>query len=152
MRLERQFAHFIQQQCAAVRKFESSHLVRRGAREGAFFISEQLALEEIFRQRSAIQRDERTVGPGALVMDRTGDEFLSGSAFSREQDRDVALRHHVHQAVDALHGLAFADHLIEARPGFEAILELLVFDRQSVTLECFLDHEGNRSRSMGFVR
>ena len=76
------------------------------------------------------------------MVDRPGDEFLAGPAFSREQHRDIAVRHHFHQAVDPLHGLALADHLIEARPGFETVSELLVLGRQYVSLQRLVDHDG----------
>ena len=77
----------------------------------------------------------------AFVMNRAGHEFLSGPAFSREQHRHVAVRDHFDQTVHALHWLALSDHLVEARPDLEAILELLVFTRQRVALEGFLNHD-----------
>src|SRR6185503_5020179 len=142
LRFEGQLTHFIQQQRATVGKFKPPHLGRHGAGKRALFIAEQLALEEIIRQGPTIHRDKRTTGSRALMVDRPCDEFLASPAFSREQHRDIAIRYHFHQAVDPLHRLALADHLIKARPRFETISELLVLDRERMPLQRLIYHDG----------
>ena len=75
------------------------------------------------------------------MVDRARAEFLPGSAFPCEQDRHVAVRHHLHQGIDSLHGHALADHVIETCSRFKTVTELLVLKGQGMTLKGLLhDH------------
>ena len=57
--LRRQLAELVEEDRAAGRRLEQSGLRLRGAREGAAFVAEQLALEQRRRQRRAIDRQQR---------------------------------------------------------------------------------------------
>ena len=60
LRLQRRLhlAHLVEQQRAAVRQLELAELARRRAGERAALVAEELALEQLARQRRAVDRDE----------------------------------------------------------------------------------------------
>ncbi len=58
LQFERNIADFIQEQRAAVRRLETAHLLRHRAREGALFMTEELAFEKSQRNRRAVQLHE----------------------------------------------------------------------------------------------
>ena len=84
------------------------------------------------------------------MVNRSGDQFFAGSAFSCEQHGDVAVCHHFHQLVDPLHRFAVPDHLIETHPGFETVSQVFVFRGEDVPLERFVDHDGKTLAINGF--
>ena len=57
--------------------------------EGAALVAEQLVFEQRVGQRRAIDGDEREPALGTEVMERTGRELLSGSGFTRDEDRGL---------------------------------------------------------------
>src|SRR5262249_41579326 len=60
-RLQRRskFAQLIQEDGAAARYFKLALLLSNRARKGAFFMTEQFTFEQRFRQRRAVDRNER---------------------------------------------------------------------------------------------
>ena len=84
--LQGDFADFIEKDGPVVREFETPFALRLGSRERTFFVSEKLAFNQVLRNGGAIQFYERGVGPGALAIERSRDQFLSRAAFARDQD------------------------------------------------------------------
>src|SRR5690349_21067335 len=62
-------ADLVKQQRAAICGFELADPSRHGTREGALLVAEQLRLQQIVRDRRAVQGDEWTGGTARLVMD-----------------------------------------------------------------------------------
>src|ERR1019366_9651434 len=63
--------------------FGDLHQPRLGldrARERAFLVSKQLALQQRFLKSSTVDRNERAIAARAVVMQRTGHKLLAGSA------------------------------------------------------------------------
>ncbi len=121
----RQFADFIEKQGAAVGDLEEAGLLLDGAGEGAFFVAEEFALEQVFGDGAAVDGDEGVLPPLAVVMDRLGDQFLAGAAFAGHQDVDPAAGDFLDEVVDPLHRLAFADQTAEGVTLAEFLLERL---------------------------
>ena len=48
-------------------------------------------------------------------MQRASDEFLSGSAFAPDQNRDVSIRNPMDEVADLVHLLAAAEQLTDGR-------------------------------------
>ena len=67
LQFERNIADFIQEQRAAVRRFETADLLRHGAREGAPFVTEELAFEKSQRNRRAVQLHEGPIAAPAVA-------------------------------------------------------------------------------------
>ena len=53
-----------------------------GAGEGAFLVAEQLALDEIARDRRHVDRDEGALLALAVVVQGAGDELLAGAGLA----------------------------------------------------------------------
>jgi hypothetical protein len=83
-------------------------MVDAGPGEGAAHVPEQLALDELRRQRRAVHGDEGAPRPQAVVVDRPGDELLARPALPADEDGGrVAARgpdlpeHGVHERASA---------------------------------------------------
>src|SRR5271156_318953 len=100
----RQIGNLVEENGAAVGRFEPARLVLHRPGESAAHVAEELALEQLFRQRSAIDDDERLVLTPAPSMDLARDHVLAGAAFSREQNRGVAAGGLARGFEQALHG------------------------------------------------
>ena len=64
---------------------ERARLLVRRACERAFFVAEQLVLENVLRQCSAVEGEERTLRTLALGVNRARDELFSGAGFTEDQ-------------------------------------------------------------------
>ena len=82
----RHLADFVQEDRSAVGRLEQSLLLHARVRERPALVSEQLALEELFRERRARDVHERLRRSVACVMNDLRDEILAGSALARQQD------------------------------------------------------------------
>ena len=87
-----QFPDLIQEQSPAVGRFKQTGLQVLGAAESSFFVAEKLALHQMFRQRGAIDVDERLPRARGIVMNGARDQFLAGAAFARDQYRRIGPR------------------------------------------------------------
>ena len=57
-------------------------LVPIGARKGTFDMTEQFAFQQTFGQSRAIYRHKRSLGPRSAVVQCSGDDLLTGTAFT----------------------------------------------------------------------
>src|SRR4030095_7238363 len=78
LKLLRKVADLVQEQRAAVCQLEAADPACERAREGAFLVPEQLALDHAARERGAVHLDEDLVLPQAQTVDRSDDELLAG--------------------------------------------------------------------------
>ena len=67
-------------------------LARERAREGAFLVAEQLAVDDVGGDRLAVEREQRALGAQAGGVDRAGDGFLAGAGLADDQDRQAVAR------------------------------------------------------------
>ncbi len=110
----RDFADLVEEDGAAVGRFETSAPRRHGSGEGALFVAEQFRFEQVFRQRSAVEAHVRAVGARRMVVDGVGDEFLAGAGFATQQDRGVPFGDHAHLVEHPAHRRRTADDVVEA--------------------------------------
>src|SRR5229473_2661199 len=89
----RHLANFVQKQRSVGGGFELALLGPDGAREGSFFVAEQFALQQAFRDGSAVNGDKGPVGPQAVGVNGAGHEFLAGSTLAANQDGGIAFGH-----------------------------------------------------------
>ena len=104
-----EFAEFVEEQGAAVGDLEEALVVAVGAGERPLLVAEQLALDEVLRQRPAVDRDERHVGPLALRVERAGDDFLAGAGLAGDQHAAVGRADAVDELLHGQHRRAAAD-------------------------------------------
>ena len=67
-------------------------LARECAREGAFFVAEQFAVDDVGGDRLAVDRQQRPLGAQAGGVNAPGDRFLAGAGLADDQDRKPVAR------------------------------------------------------------
>src|SRR5260221_8051573 len=88
LRHHRHIADFIEEEGAATALFELADAAAVGAGEGALLVAEEFALQEVFRNGSAVERQERRFSPGAMLVDGTGDQLLACATLPGDQHRE----------------------------------------------------------------
>ena len=112
------------------------------AGEGALLVAEQLGLEQVFRDRRAVDRDEPALGAAAGGMDAAGEQLLAGAAGAEQHHRDVGVGHPLDRARDLQHLRGGGDHRAEhgaVVAGF--LLETPVLGFDAVELEGAADDQ-----------
>jgi hypothetical protein len=94
---QRQVADLVEEQGAAVGRLEPAGLGLLGAGEGAPLIAEQLALDQGFGKRAAIDGDEIGRTAPAQRMHVARHEFLAGAGLADDQGGRLARRHALDQ-------------------------------------------------------
>jgi hypothetical protein len=67
-------------------------------------VAEQFAFDQFARDGGHVDRDKRAFAAFAVIVQRTGDQFLAGAGFAVDHDRQVGLHQPRQRAVDFLHG------------------------------------------------
>ena len=80
------FGDFIEEDGAVVGLFEAADPLGDGAGEGALFVAEELAFEEVLGDGGAIDFDEGAGGARAPAVDDVGEDFLADAAFAGDED------------------------------------------------------------------
>src|SRR5690606_24704206 len=101
-------------------------------------VAEELALEESLRNRGAVDGDERLPSTRRALVDRAGDELLSGAALAGDQDRRVEAGDLLDLPLNLLDRAARSHEavlLLEDRLELEVLradplIELLLLDRE----------------------
>ncbi len=111
---DRHIADLVEKQRAAVRRFDPARapLVRAGER--AAFIAEQFRLQQVMRNRAAVDRDERPLAAAGALVNRERRQLLAGARLARDEHARVGLRDLADRAEQLLHRLAVADHPVFA--------------------------------------
>jgi hypothetical protein len=89
LRLRRRahLADFVEQQRTAVGRLELADLAVRGAGEGPFFVTEQLALQQRLGEGGAVEAHKRSGLPRARKMQRPCHQFFAHTALAAHQHR-----------------------------------------------------------------
>ena len=82
-------ADLVQEDRSPIRFLHPTQLESNGTGESAFFMSEQLAFEQGLRDGGTIDPDVRLVTTHAEAVDRPGDQFLSGTALTEDEDGGI---------------------------------------------------------------
>ena len=84
---QRELADFVEEQRPALGRRDDSTTSRVGAGERAAGVPEELALDELERNRAAVDRDEGVVSPLARVVEGGHHELLARAALAGDEDR-----------------------------------------------------------------
>jgi len=82
-------ANLVEKDGAAIGLLKAATAVLIGAAEGAALVAEELGLEQLVGQRTAVFDDESLVGTSAAIVDGTREHFLAGPRFTTDQDRQM---------------------------------------------------------------
>ena len=121
LRRRRHLAHLVEQQHAAGRHLDLAGLALVRAREGAALVPEQFRLEQVFRQRRAVDGDERAGAPRRDAMDVARDHLLAGARFASDQHRRVGCGHLRRAAQHLRPGRRLPHHVGVAGTGVEGL-------------------------------
>src|SRR5450759_3953857 len=132
LRRQTHLADLVEKQRPAVRHFEEARLRAIGPGERAALVPEQLALQQVFLQRGALDDDERTLAPCAARVQQLGDHLLAGAGLAENQHRRIRGRDPLNQRQQPPELRALPDEfgaqvgrrqaaLQEARPGPERL-------------------------------
>ena len=135
---QRQLAHFIQKQGAAVGQFELAPPVLSGARKGPAHMTEQLAFHQRIGQGGAVEADHRLVCPWRCGVNGLGHELLADTGLAGDQDGQVAAAHQGNFFQQALVDFALADQFLVGRAAglsIELGFLLLILDPQRQPLD-----------------
>ncbi len=118
--------------------------------ERPLLVAEQLAFDQGFGKGGAIQGNEGTVPPGAVVVERLGHQFLAGSAFAGDQHRGAAVGHLFDLSVDLLHRPALSDEVMKGVALGDLGAELFDFAFEFLGVECAVDDDAEFFDVEGF--
>ncbi len=107
--LWRHVADLVEEQRAAGGLLEAALAAVHGAGEGAALVTEQLALDQLARDRRHVDGHERGRAAAPVVVQRARHELLAGAALAVDHHREVGGREAGDGAVDLLHRLGAAD-------------------------------------------
>src|SRR5262249_1975497 len=112
-------ADLVEEERAAVRELEAPRLARHRAGERAALVAEELALDQLLRDRGAVHLDERLVLPRRVVVERARDELLAGAALAGDEHRRRRVGDALEHVVDLGEAVRRADdpEARAARPG-----------------------------------
>ena len=107
---ETHLADFVEKQGAPARLLETSGAAVGRARERPALVPEELALEEVLRDRGAVDLDEGLPATRAALVDGLGDQLFAGARFAENEHAAVAARDRAHHVEDGFHRGVLADH------------------------------------------
>jgi len=87
-----QLADLVQEDRPAISLFEISSMLRDGAREASLHVAEQLALEQLGRNRGHVHRDERPAGAWAQAVGRPREQLFARPRLAEDEDRQGRTR------------------------------------------------------------
>src|SRR5579885_1316079 len=132
---QRHLADLVEKYGALVGGLEQADLVLSGPGEGALFVAEQLAFEQVFRQRAAIDRQKAPVGALGTEVDGARDQLLAGARLAGDQHARIGARDLFHHPENLLDRVAFADDVLEAVLLAQLVMQVAVFLEQMLFLE-----------------
>jgi hypothetical protein len=100
LEVERQIAHLVEEQGAAVRRLQAADRGRPRVGEGALHMPEQLGFEEVLGDRAQVDRDHDIVGAARAAVKLARDELLAGAVLAEDQDIGLGRPGPVDQRID----------------------------------------------------
>src|SRR5689334_19157010 len=137
LQLERDFAHLVEEDAAAMRQLEPADALRYGSGEGALFMAEHLAFQQAGRNRRTVQLDESARAALAEVVNGAREQLFAGAGFAVNQHRRIGGSYGLYLLQNGPQGAALADDLLKPAVGADFVLEIdLLFFQAGVQ---FLD-------------
>jgi hypothetical protein len=93
LQVHRHFRDLIKENGAVLGRLDQPFFIAAGAGKRPFLVAEQLGLNEIARDRAAVDCNERAVPVRRFIMDRLGDQLFAGAAFAANKHRRANGRH-----------------------------------------------------------
>src|SRR6516165_6544598 len=107
--VDRHVADLVEKQRAALRLLEPPHASRGSPGERAFLMAEQLALDQLARNRGHVDSDERAALAPAEIVQSARYQLLASAAFAHDRHREVRPHQPGEDAINLLHCRRAAD-------------------------------------------
>ena len=131
---QRQVAHLVEEQRAAIGALEAPGARRVRPGVGALLHAEQLGLDQLGRQRRAVDRNKRAARAVGVLVQGARETLLAHAGLAGEQHRDLGARGALHQVVRVLERGRVADQHAARGGGLQRGLERLDLLAQRVHL------------------
>jgi hypothetical protein len=112
LRRERELADLVEEHRAPVGLLEDALLLLARAREGALLVAEERALDELRRDRTAVDAHHRLRPAQATLVDQPRQDLLAGSGLALQDHRDLRLGEAGHHLQDLAHHRSSDDRLL----------------------------------------
>lgn len=147
----RELADFVPEQGSALRRFQPSDAFAGRPRKRAPFVPEQLALQQMFVQRGAVDFDKGTLGAVAREMNGRRDQLLPRAGLATDDHGRVVRSHLADAQVHAAHFTRVADDVFGTKSFLKRIAQLQVLCPQGLLFgmldppraHVITDHAGN---------
>ena len=106
-------ANFIQEQCAAVGLLKASLTALCGAGKGPFFMAKQFRLNQVMGNRRHIQRDKFRTAARAVFVQSMGNQLLTCTGLTIDQDCDIGVGEATNSAKHLLHSRCFTNNFLD---------------------------------------
>ncbi len=106
---DRHALDLVEQERAALGIFDHADPPLLGIREGSGFVAEEFAVDQAFRQGSAIDGHEPVLAAGAAVVKGARHNFLASTGLAMDQDRSICGADIHDLFAEGLHGRRIAD-------------------------------------------
>src|SRR5205807_7466940 len=103
---------FIEENGAVVGLFEASNATQFGPGEGTALVTEEFAFQQGLRDGGTVDGNKGAIGAIAVLIDRTGDQFLAGARLAADENVNRLGGDAANLLVDCLHGAAVADERV----------------------------------------
>ncbi len=132
LQVERQLAHFVEEERAFVRQLQAAHLAHDGAGECAFLMAKELAFEQAGGDGGAIQLDKGALAARAQPVDGARQQLLAGSRLALDQHGGIGRGHRLNLAQHVAQARALAHDVVEAVLDIDLFFEIFLFVGQAV--------------------
>jgi hypothetical protein len=109
LHVECHIADLVEKQRAAVGELETPHTGGERSGESALLVPEQLTFEELSRDGSAIDGDERTIGAAGQLVNTPRHELFAATRLAMDEHGAVIASDLPHQQIEPIDGGGCAD-------------------------------------------
>jgi hypothetical protein len=132
---QRHVADFVEKYCAVIGLLELSDVPACRPGERSLLVPEEFRLDQLRRNRRAVQGHKCPTGSRAALVDRPRHKLFPGARFSQNADPRLARRDAIELRHNTLHGCALPNDFVLA----QALLELAVLALKALQLQRILD-------------
>jgi hypothetical protein len=111
---EGELAYLVKKERPAARLLDTALAFDVGPRERPLLVTEELTLQEVFRDSAAIDGEERALRPRAQAVECHGHQLLARSVLPFYENRRVRGGHLANGIEELEHSGALSDHALEA--------------------------------------
>src|SRR6202790_511208 len=143
MQFERDIPDFVEENRTAMRELESPGALRDRSGKGAALVAKQLRLQQARRDGRTIHLHECVIPPGTQVVNRSSNQFLSGSGFTLDEHGGIGRRHGFNLLQYGTQQGTVPDNFLEVHLRTDFVFEIKFLLRQLIfQLVYFLECQG----------